>query len=303
MRPQQLNAATCFIEYFLALCVLACVGDNHDGARHDPAPIERAHPSWSPDGAWIAFDANVDGNVDIYFVRPDGTNLQRLTSAPGQDAGPRWHPASDRIYFWSDRGGDTGFAPYEIEIASRAIRPFVLGDLGAVMPAFSPDGRHIAFQRTGPSGPQVWWATADGADVRAVAPSFGATSNPIWSRDGRRLAFSVRDSLTAQIHVVDASGSLVATVPQAGGRDIPRDLDGDRLLFHSDRAEPGVYQTYLFDLRSRTTRQLTAGPFANGVPSFSPDGRMVLFESNRDGATDLYLMDLDNDLRVHRILP
>jgi Tol biopolymer transport system component len=43
-------------------------------------------PSWSPDGSTIAFTRNMQGNYDIFTIRPDGSGLQRLTTDPGNDA-------------------------------------------------------------------------------------------------------------------------------------------------------------------------------------------------------------------------
>jgi len=61
-------------------------------------------PSWSPNGNTIAFSRDMGGNVDIYTVNIDGTNLQRLTSAPGHDTLPLYLPNGD-IVFRSARSG------------------------------------------------------------------------------------------------------------------------------------------------------------------------------------------------------
>lgn len=61
-------------------------------------------PAWSPDGRSIAFSRLVDGNLDIYTINVDGTNLQRLTTALGQDTLPTYAPNGD-IFFRSERGG------------------------------------------------------------------------------------------------------------------------------------------------------------------------------------------------------
>lgn len=60
-------------------------------------------PAWSPDGKKIAFSRNVDGNVDIYTINTDGSNLQRLTTVTGNDSVPAWTPDSQQIVFRSTR--------------------------------------------------------------------------------------------------------------------------------------------------------------------------------------------------------
>ena len=62
-------------------------------------------PSWSPDGVWIAFDAIVQGNRDIYLVPAKGGKVRRLTDHPAADAQPSWSHDGQVIYFMSARSG------------------------------------------------------------------------------------------------------------------------------------------------------------------------------------------------------
>jgi Tol biopolymer transport system component len=64
-------------------------------------------PAWSPDGQTIAFAREADGNVDIYTMNVDGSNVQRLTIAPGPDSLPTYTPRGD-IIFRSTRSGSWG---------------------------------------------------------------------------------------------------------------------------------------------------------------------------------------------------
>ena len=64
-------------------------------------------PAWSPDGRTIAFSRDEGGNVDIYTMSPDGSNLQRLTEAQGPDTLPAFTPTGD-IIFRSARSGSWG---------------------------------------------------------------------------------------------------------------------------------------------------------------------------------------------------
>jgi TolB protein len=64
-------------------------------------------PAWSPDGQTVAFSRDAGGNVDIYTVKIDGTELKRLTETPGQDTLPLYLPNGDLV-FRSARNGRWG---------------------------------------------------------------------------------------------------------------------------------------------------------------------------------------------------
>ncbi|HEV8319655.1 MAG TPA: hypothetical protein VGQ10_19735 [Vicinamibacterales bacterium] len=62
-------------------------------------------PAWSPRGDRIAFNRLAGGEFDIYSIRPDGTDLRRLTTSPGNDSHPAWSADGDYILFSSSRFG------------------------------------------------------------------------------------------------------------------------------------------------------------------------------------------------------
>lgn len=64
-------------------------------------------PSWSPDGARIAFSSTRAGrgNFDIYVMNADGSNLVRLTDHPAPDQDPAWAADAQSVFFTSERNG------------------------------------------------------------------------------------------------------------------------------------------------------------------------------------------------------
>ncbi|WP_189487483.1 PD40 domain-containing protein [Asticcacaulis endophyticus] len=80
-------------------------------------------PSWSPDGNSIAFTSDRDGDYDIYIIKPDGSDLKRLTQSPGNDAHNVWSPDGQWIAFTSSRGG------FKDEAALHPYNPQPYGDL------------------------------------------------------------------------------------------------------------------------------------------------------------------------------
>ena len=72
-------------------------------------------PAWSPDGKRIAFSANLGGNVDIYTLNVDGSDLRRITRHTARDSSPAWHPDGHAFIFSSM--WDQKFAIYRIDVA------------------------------------------------------------------------------------------------------------------------------------------------------------------------------------------
>lgn len=91
--------------------------------------IDAGSVQWSPDGRWLAFDGVVGTNFDLYRMRPDGTDLERLTKEEAVDARPVWNTPGTELVFHSTRHfGSAGtaetwqeFELYRYDLASRAI--------------------------------------------------------------------------------------------------------------------------------------------------------------------------------------
>jgi Tol biopolymer transport system component len=77
-----------------------------DRVRLTTDPANDAQPVWSPDGTWIAFVSDRDGDKNIYAMRADGSDLRQLTTHRGIDESPAWSPDGAWIAFASDRDGD-----------------------------------------------------------------------------------------------------------------------------------------------------------------------------------------------------
>ena len=153
-------------------------------------------PAWSPDGSRIAFASAVEGNLDIFVVDLDGTDLRRLTRHEATDEYPSWSPDGDQIAFGSLRTGD--FEIFVVDTTGSGPRRLTSHRAADFRPSWSPDGEWIAFSSSRASDEAVrtynydiYLMRPDGSDVRQLTSHSLLALRPSWSPTGDQLAYQV----------------------------------------------------------------------------------------------------------------
>jgi len=136
--------------------------------------------SWSPDGRWLAFEADRDrDDPEIYLASSvDGTYQQRLTHTRALDEVPSWSPDSQQILFSSDMHDEPQSGTYDIYIMNMDgsdMRRLTNTPGMASYPTMSSDGSKIAYsyQEGQDSAPQIWIMNADGTGQRMLLDGGG----------------------------------------------------------------------------------------------------------------------------------
>jgi len=208
-------------------------------------------PVLSPDGRMLAYvAAGADGQIDLFIGDARGEGRVRLTDDAAREEDPRISPDGTRLAFTRLRPDATSAEIWTVPALGG--QPMLLIP-NAAFPAWSPDGRQLAFvHRPNPSAPPVLaTANADGSDVRTILAADGAYLNvraPAWSPDRQEIAFIWgRGGVAGELWIV----------PAAGGS--PRRVSNDTTAVFSDD------------------------------PVFTPDGESIVHSSNRGGATNIWI--------------
>jgi tricorn protease len=174
------------------------------------------YPRFSPDGKWIAFSSDRNGNLDVFIIPSEGGAAKQLTYHSADDTVLGWSPDSQAVLFSSNRGED--FTAQLYLVPASGGMPWKAGPDMGLQAGYSPDGKRIAYN---PKAQVYWRKYYRGSfqsdivvmDVAAkrftqVTDFHGLDSWPMWASDGYIYFVSDRDGngLTNIWRVAEAGG-------------------------------------------------------------------------------------------------
>lgn len=263
--------------------------------RGELVPLTSGHArnvleDWSPDGTHVVFTSDRNGNVDLYSVAIDGTDLRRLTSDPDQDLIPRFSPDGRQIVFHRTKNQSGLFERASLHIVNadgtgeRLLLDTLYQDFD---PTWARGGAEIVFScnRFG----RHW-------DLCGVAPD-GTGLHRIFyvdeaqhasaSPDGMYVAFEGMDGGQA-VRVVDVDGTeSVNLTPDEVSFDWTWSPDGEQLALST--YDDGAYQVQSISRRGGALKPLTDPASEASDASWSADGARIVFYSFASGSQELWV--------------
>ncbi|MCS6871835.1 MAG: hypothetical protein RML95_11020 [Anaerolineae bacterium] len=234
----------------------------------------------------ILFASERDGNREIYVMRPDGSNVRRLTYHPAEDDSPSWSPDKTRIAFTSRRNGN--FDIYVMDANGQNIRQITYNH-GTFndSPTWSPDGSQVAFISNKSGTAEIFVVNANGGTPRQVTRSALGTQSealtPAWAPDGGRFAYvSNQGSAALTLRIVDLNG-----VELFQYRDMPQDAEAVSPAWSGDgRLAFGVNGGGYADIIVLDANNLSSSRLITSINnarlralSWSPDGQQLVYVS------------------------
>lgn len=263
-------------------------------------PSRWISPAWSPDGTQIAFARSSQDNSGIFLVPTLGGPERKLAN------GTFWHeplmqvswsPDSKSLAYWStEEKGSHIFLLSLDNLLSRTINP-ELHCWDMASPSFSPDGTKLAFVCT--SSIAVYgvyeMGLGDGS-TRRLASMMGDFRGLTWAADGTRIIFSNDSGDGGSLFQVDLNGKLAKLSFGEEGTAPSSAEKGGNLAYVRGSQTVDIWR---LDLHSphpeKSATKLIYSTRIQAVPQYSPDGKNIVFESNRSGSHEIWMSDADGN--------
>lgn len=186
-------------------------------------------------------------------------------------------------------------------LADGSTRRFTAGDTADMQPAWSPDGKQLAFVSARHEGkPQIFIIDTSGGEPRRLTSAKDGATSPVWSPDGKRICYSSavpsdRQKVPQEVAWMEAHAEVDAATPRLRlQKTLASRFDGRGYI--EQRAH-----LFLIDVEGENEpRQITDGDYDHAGAAWSPDGALISFVANRaDDAEhvmsyDIWVMDVES---------
>ncbi len=285
----------------------------------DAPPLRLTHtrseyvnpPTWLPNGREVSFARCDDNGGAIYVVSALGGPEHRITDVAcpyGYVPPVSWTPDGKTLILADTcvPGGGRSIVVFSMDTGTKHCLVGVSKDeeIGDSGPVISPDGKTVAFVRAQISGTDLYTVPVAGGTPNRLTTdgkTMDETFTPMWTADGRFICFNSTRSGTERTWRIPAGGGAVepeTTYPGVGALS----PDGSRLVYLGPSAFSGssVWRTELAGEGGVVVgkQQLLPDSAFDYAPRPSPDGRQIVFESERSGIDQIWKSNADgSDLR------
>ncbi|MGH9718642.1 MAG: alpha/beta fold hydrolase [Bryobacteraceae bacterium] len=256
---------------------------------------------WSPDGQWICFSSNASGRQNIWIVKAKGGWPLQLTVSDQRQVLGAWSPDGRWIVFQSDYDGDEQWDLFAVSTENGDVRNLTnTREISEESPVFSPGGKRLAYVSKPKTSASyevhvMEFGTGKVIEVTRETPSQFSNHDPVWSKDGRSLAWtqSRADQKADAIFVARGAGlrSVQPVSPENAEHNyyaVDWSPDARQLLITSN-ALNRFSNVAVLDIETRELEWITRAKYETDAGAWH--GRTISYLTNRDGDCEISLYD------------
>ncbi len=266
-------------------------------------PGNDVNPVWSPDGRTIAFYRSAPESDGIFLVPALGGAERKLTDAWanrfgfGSHTWIHWSPDGKWLVVSDKASAEERFSLFLLSPETgekRRLTSPPVSVVGDCSPAFSPDGRWLAFVRViSAVVGEVYLVPLEGGEPKRLTFDGAGASNLAWAPSGREIVFASRHGGKSRLFRIPVEGGTPEWLAASGSdAQYPTfSRQGNRLAWRRNSDNQDIFRL----MRSRNSESVE--PLANLIastaleasPRYSPDGKRIVFVSNRSGSDEIWV--------------
>jgi Tol biopolymer transport system component len=264
-------------------------------------------PAWSPDGHEIAFVRQSGVKISIFVVPALGGPERKLYSGTSAflslyeyGNALSWSPDGKYLAFSGQRSPqepNSIFLLSRESLETRQITSPPAGFLGDSTPAFSPDGKILAFVRGASSRDvEIYVVPVTGGDAKRLTFDSRSGRSLAWTADGHDIVFSLWFYGNLRLWRVSASGGTPQQLATGGegASTLAISRQGDRLAYSQESRDTDIWRVEISDsVGTRTPTRLISSTRPDYGPQYSHDGKRIAFTSGRSGSNEIWVCDAD----------